>query len=123
MTISKNGLKPCPFCGKSVVVWETAYGVVKVVECKTCSIRFVFPWSKTETGKDLADIWNRRRLEKQTPLAPDYEADGYADGKLVYDMAYCPVCGHEFEYGISGWGSAYCPDCGQVLDWSADQEE
>lgn len=59
----KNGLKPCPFCGSSVVVWETAYGVVKVVECKTCSIRFVFPWSKTETGKDLADKWNRRQQD------------------------------------------------------------
>lgn len=57
-------------------------------------------------------------LEKQIPKNPDYEGDGYADGELIYDIAHCPECSHEFEYEINDWGSAYCPDCGQALDWS-----
>ena len=56
-------------------------------------------------------------LEKQVPRPLDYEGDGYADGHLVYDIAKCQVCEHEFEEGVNDWGSAYCPDCGQKLDW------
>ena len=35
-------------------------------------------------------------LEKQIPKKPEYEADWYADGKLVYDYAKCPICGYYF---------------------------
>ena len=59
-----------------------------------------------------------KALKKQLPKKPDYEADGYADGVLAYDYAQCPVCGHDFEYGINDWGCDYCSDCGQRLDWS-----
>lgn len=48
----------CPFCKAPVKVWETAFGVVSVVECKTCQSRFVFPWHRK--GKELFDFWNRR---------------------------------------------------------------
>ena len=58
-----------------------------------------------------------KALEKQVPKKPDYEADGYSDGKLVYDYAKCPICGHDFEYGINDWEAEYCSDCGQKLDW------
>lgn len=51
---------------------------------------------------------------------PDYEADGYADGHLVYDTAFCPECRHSFEEGVNDWGSAFCPDCGQALDWTQE---
>ena len=57
-------------------------------------------------------------LEKQIGKKPDYESDGYADGTLVYDYAKCPICGHDFEYGINDWGCNHCSDCGQKLDWS-----
>ena len=60
-------------------------------------------------------------LEKQIPKKPEYEADGYADGELVYDYAKCPICGHDFEYGINDWGCEYCSDCGQKLDWSDEK--
>lgn len=63
----------------------------------------------------------KEALEKQMPRKPDYEADGYADGVLAYDYAKCPVCEHEFEYGINEWGSAFCQDCGQALDWSDEE--
>ena len=60
-------------------------------------------------------------LEKQIPKKPEYEGDGYADGELVYDYAKCPICGHDFEYGINDWGCEYCSDCGQKLDWSDEE--
>lgn len=63
-----------------------------------------------------------KALEKQIPKKPEYEADGYADGELVYDYAKCPICGHDFEYGINDWGCEYCSDCGQKLDWESDEE-
>ena len=62
-----------------------------------------------------------KALEKQIPKKPEYEGDGYADGKLVYDYAKCPICGHDFEYGINDWGCEYCSDCGQKLDWSDEE--
>ena len=61
-------------------------------------------------------------MEKQIPKKPIYEADGYADGELVYDSAECPNCGHLFEYDINDWESAYCSDCGQAIDWSEEGE-
>ena len=60
-------------------------------------------------------------LEKQIPKKPEYEGDGYADAELVYDYAKCPICGHDFEYGINDWGCEYCSDCGQKLDWSDEE--
>ena len=57
-------------------------------------------------------------LEKQIRTKAEYEADGYADGELVYDYAKFPICGHDFEYGINDWGCEHCSDCGQKLDWS-----
>lgn len=60
-------------------------------------------------------------LKKQIPKKPEYEGDGYADGELVYDYAKCPICGHDFEYGINDWGCEYCSDCGQKLDWSDEE--
>ena len=56
----KTELKPCPFCGERVVLWNTGYGVVKVVECKKCKVRFVFSWDKVENNVELAKLWNRR---------------------------------------------------------------
>lgn len=74
----------------------------------------------TEIGKafDVAI----QAVKKQMPKKPYYEGDGYADGELVYDQAKCPVCGHEFEYGINDWGCNYCSDCGQRLDWGDNEE-
>ena len=60
-------------------------------------------------------------LEKQIARKPEYEADGYADGELVYDYAKCPICGRDFEYGINDYGCNYCSDCGQKLDWSDEE--
>lgn len=74
-------------------------------------------------NEEFSDVYKEmcklaiKALEKQVPKKPDYEADGYADGELVYDYAKCPICGHDFEYGINDWECEYCSDCGQKLDW------
>ena len=47
-------LKPCPFCGGKVTLWNYEFGTVRVFECKTCRTRFIFPWNK-----DLSE-WNKR---------------------------------------------------------------
>lgn len=60
-------------------------------------------------------------LEKQIVKKPEYEADGYEDGELVYDYAKCPICGHAFEYGINDWRCEYCSYCGQKMDWSDEE--
>ena len=73
------------------------------------------------TVSDEASKIAIQAIEKQIPKKPEYEADGYADGELVYDYAKCPICGHDFEYGINDWGCKYCSDCGQKLDWSDEE--
>ena len=73
------------------------------------------------TVSDEASRMAINALEKQIPKKPEYEADGYANGELVYDYAKCPICGHDFEYGINDWGCEYCSDCGQKLDWSDEE--
>ena len=54
-------------------------------------------------------------IEKQLPKYPDYEADGYSDGELVYDTWICPNCGMHYEVDYDNY--KYCPDCGQALNW------
>ena len=48
----------CPFCGGPVVRWDTGFGVVQVIECESCHVRFVFPYSKA--GPELLELWNKR---------------------------------------------------------------
>lgn len=55
--------------------------------------------------------------EKDEAKAVRYEGDGYADGKMVYDMAYCPCCNHYFEEDSENWECEFCPNCGQRLRW------
>lgn len=55
--------------------------------------------------------------EKDEAKAVRYEGDGYADGEMVVDYAYCPNCDHETEVDSENWGSMFCPECGQRLRW------
>lgn len=71
-------------------------------------------WGTSDRDIDILE----ELVDRATPKKLDYEATGYYDGELVYDMAYCPICHHEFEYEINDWGCDYCSDCGQALDWS-----
>lgn len=55
--------------------------------------------------------------EKDEAKTVRYEGDGYADGEMVYDMAFCPNCEHVFEEDSENWGCEFCPNCGQRLRW------
>ena len=55
--------------------------------------------------------------EKDEAKVVRYEGDGYADGELVCDYAYCPNCDHETEIDSENWGACFCPNCGQRLRW------
>ena len=56
-------------------------------------------------------------LKNQESMRVELEADGYADGELVYDYGRCPKCGWDFEDGDKDWGEPYCCHCGQRLRW------
>ena len=56
------------------------------------------------------------------PKMVEYTGDGYADGKMVYDMANCPNCDYEFEESDFIWGCKFCPECGQALKWKGEEE-
>lgn len=60
-------------------------------------------------------------LEKQIPQSPDYEGDGYSNGKLVYDTWICPCCEQHYEVDYDNY--EYCPHCGQHIDWRNENEE
>ena len=66
--------------------------------------------------KDLSPV-------KQEPKTVIYSGDGYADGEMVYDMAECPNCGYEYDYGDKDWGLPFCPSCGQKLNWERSDKE
>lgn len=58
-------------------------------------------------------------LEKQIPKKPEFIADGYADGELVYDTWVCPSCGKYYEVDYDDYD--FCPKCGQHIDWSEEE--
>ena len=48
-------------------------------------------------------------IRKQIPEKPFLWGDGYADGKMVYDMYSCPNCEKSYEIEER---YRYCPNCG-----------
>lgn len=58
-------------------------------------------------------------VNKQIPLKPQLESDGYSDGELVYDTWICPKCGKDYEIDCHDY--KYCPECGQRADWSESE--
>ena len=50
------------------------------------------------------------------------EADGYADGELVYDMWYCSFCGKRFEEWDEKPNWNFCPNCGADMRGGNDEQ-
>lgn len=50
------------------------------------------------------------------------EADGYADGELVYDMWHCSSCDYFIEDDEEPTFH-YCPNCGARMDEEADHDD
>lgn len=91
--------------------WEAQlqeeYGMIK--PCKECAAEHK---QLAEWLKELKSL-----KEKNEAKAVCYEGDGYADGAMVYDYAFCPSCDHETEIDSENWGCEFCPECGQKLRW------
>lgn len=96
---------------KEAQAWEAQlqeeYRTIKT--CKECA----------EEHRQLAEWLKELKSlkEKDEAKAVRYEGDGYADGAMVYDMAFCPNCEHEFEEDSENWECDFCPNCGQKLRW------
>ena len=59
--MNREPLKPCPFCGGTVLIWDKkGFGVLNVIECRTCRTRFLIPWNESEDEEALKKHWNRR---------------------------------------------------------------
>ena len=71
-------------------------------------------WSKSETPNSESLVLAIQAIEKQIPLKPQLESDGYSDGELVYDTWICPKCGEDYEIDFHDY--KYCPECGQRID-------
>lgn len=63
----------------------------------------------------------RAAVTKQKAKTPDFEADGYYGGELVYDTWICPGCGEHYEIDYDK--HEYCPCCGQRINWSDYERE
>ena len=77
-------------------------------------------WKKcAEEHRQLAEWLKELKdfKEKDKSKAVRYEGDGYADGAMVVDYAFCPSCNHETEVDSENWGCEFCPNCGQRLRW------
>lgn len=51
-------LKPCPFCGSEVEMWEAGYGTFHWIECPKCRAEMN---AHGRSEKKLAKAWNRRK--------------------------------------------------------------
>lgn len=71
----------------------------------------------------IKELPSAEKTAEVRPMQVELEADGYADGELVYDFAKCPKCGWEFEEDDKDWEEPYCCHCGQKLKWFENEEE
>ena len=64
-----------------------------------------------DTGLTPQEIMELK--ERDSAKMPMYEGDGYADGKMVYDIWICPNCGTKYEVDYDDYD--FCPNCGQRI--------
>lgn len=68
--------------------------------------------------------WYLNLAERMKLHQVDYCGDSEdIDGSVIYDTAFCPSCGHEYEEGEEIWNEPFCPHCGTRLDWSMINEQ
>lgn len=68
-----------------------------------------------EYDENIAYI--KELVDKETPMKPNYEGDGFdKDGNVIYDTWICPCCEERYEVDYDDY--KYCPNCGQKIDRS-----
>lgn len=92
---------------------------IESAECRLYKVRARDSYSiehqqKAENQTELMNI-TIEALEKQIPIKPYFEGDGYWNGEIVYDTWACPYCGIYYETGYEEYD--YCPNCGQAIKW------
>lgn len=63
--------------------------------------------------------------EKEEAWPIYLEGDGYSDGQLAYDEAFCPACDYLLtdDYDPDREYEPYCPHCGHKISWNEFKEE
>lgn len=94
----------------------------EIVE-KTHSDRAYVPGAELISGDALASVADfiSNNLEEIKHAQWIGEADGYADGELVYDMWYCSNCDYCEDNDEMPWYN-YCPSCGAKIDKSENKK-
>ena len=84
--------------------------------CEACDVA-ISAMQELQEYKKIGTLEEvREAVEKQKPIAPTYEGDGYApDGTFVWDEWICPNCGTRYEVDYDDYD--YCPKCGQRILW------
>lgn len=109
-------LKPCPFCdGHDTGILTTSYdGFWYAVYCENCMAHT----RKCRTGEEAIEAWEMRPESQRAEGQWVGEADGYADGELVYDVWYCSECNHCIDDGTDNPEDLpnYCSNCGAKME-------
>ena len=87
---------------------------IKTIEIAIAEVEWNYPMDYAIAFEKAIEA-----LEKQIPKKPEFIADGYADGELVYDTWVCPSCGKHYEVYYDDYD--FCPKCGQHIDRSEEE--
>ena len=70
-----------------------------------------------EDAQDIAEVLYNAGYRKQSEGEWVGEADGYADGELVYDVWHCSECNHCIDDGTDDPDLLpnFCPNCGAKM--------
>ena len=78
--------------------------------CRACGVNDVLEDVEDFPAADVVEVKHGEWIG---------EADGYADGELVYDMWYCSNCDYCVDDDEKPWYH-YCPNCGAKMDGDGD---
>lgn len=107
-------IEPCEDCISRADVRRILNHEVQILNVNTWKALY-------EKIDDLPSVQPKPKADE--PMQVELEADGYADGELVYDYGKCPKCGWEFEYDDKDWEQPYCCHCGQRLKWFESEDK
>ena len=84
-----------------------------IIPCQECSY---YSYKNCRDVKSAEKLYNAG-YRKQSEGEWIGEADGYADGELVYDVWYCSECNHCIDDGTDDADLLpnYCPNCGAKM--------